>query len=150
MGCPPTFPITSAGGWIGSEASETPPALKRNAIITGNGLNSVTTPFLALKIFFSHFYWRGRFTETDLPSNSALPKWLQRLDLSQDQDHLPGLMRVQGRSQGLEPFATAFPGYKPGAGGKWSSWNVNQCPRGMPAHARLRALAARLTHQALT
>lgn len=112
MGCPPTFPITSAGGWIGSEASETPPALKGNAIITGNGLNSVTTPFLAFKISFSHFYWRGRFTETDLPSNSALPKWLQWLDLSQDQDHLPGRMRVQG-PKGLSRLLLLFQATSP-------------------------------------
>ena len=67
---------------------------------------------------------------------------------SQELEPLPGLP-VDAGSQGFEPFLTAFPGHKQGAGWEARSLGLELDPIWDPGMFKARTLAARPSHQAL-
>ena len=152
------IPRVPASGFIPRPASQRRPRLGAGSHqapavgVTGRG-KAWLTSFSFLR--FIYFYWKGSYTdrrdrEEDLPSDDSLPKWPQRLELSQSETRsLFWVSHAGARSQGFAPSSTTFPGHRQGAERAVGDLGYEPASKWDPGACKVRTLVARLPQQDL-
>ena len=108
------------------------------------------------KMVLMFVFWKVRFTERrkgrekDLPSAGSLPKWPQQPKLRWSESRNIWVFHAGTGFQGFGPSSSIFPGHKQGAGREVEHLGYKPAPLWDPRVYKVRTLATRLLHQALS